>query len=94
MCLIKCKVHETDHGSDHRIIETVFDVTVPTPKPQEMLLFKNAPWKEIKTRIATALERAPSGSTVQEKTDRLMAVVQDAVQALVPKAKPTPYAKR
>ncbi|PNH36329.1 hypothetical protein BJF96_g603 [Verticillium dahliae] len=32
--------------------------------------------------------------TVQEKTDRLMSVVLGAVQALTPKAKPSPYAKR
>jgi hypothetical protein len=92
--MVKCKVHETDHGSDHRAIETVLDVSVPTPKAQDRLLFKNAPWKQINTRIEAALERAPSGGTVQERTDRLMATVQDAIQALVPKAKPTPYAKR
>jgi hypothetical protein len=92
--MVKCKVHETDHGSDHRAIETILDVAVPTPKAQDRLLFKNAPWKEINMRIEAALEKTPPGSTVQEKTDQLMAAVQGAVQALVPKAKPTPYAKR
>ena len=43
----RCSVHGTDHGSDHRAIETVFDISVPTPKGQERLLLKNAPWKEI-----------------------------------------------
>ncbi|KAF4270425.1 hypothetical protein CNMCM8812_001136 [Aspergillus fumigatus] len=62
--LVKCAVHETEHGSDHRAIETVFD----------------AP---------TILQ-----GTVQQKTDRLMSAVGEAVHALTPKAKPSPYAMR
>ncbi|SCV57408.1 uncharacterized protein FFB14_15142 [Fusarium fujikuroi] len=46
---IKCAVHGTEHGSDHRTIETVLDISVPAPKQEERLLFKNAPWKEINT---------------------------------------------
>lgn len=92
--VIKCTIHGTDHGSDHRAIETVFDVSVPTPKPQDRLLFKNAPWKDINTRIAATLGTTPSEGTVQEKTDQLMTAVLEAVHALVPKAKPSPHAKR
>ncbi|PNH26385.1 hypothetical protein VD0002_g6637 [Verticillium dahliae] len=92
--VVKCMVHGTDHGSDHRAIETVFGVSVPTPKPQDRLLFKNPPWKEINTRIMATLETAPSEGTVQEMTDRPMAVVLEAIHALVPKAKPAPHAKR
>ncbi|RYC77732.1 hypothetical protein BFJ63_vAg19394, partial [Fusarium oxysporum f. sp. narcissi] len=44
---IKCVIHGTEHGSDHRTIETAFDISVPAPKQEERLLFKNAPWKEI-----------------------------------------------
>lgn len=40
---IKCVLHGTEQGSDHRTIETVFDVSVPFPKHQERLLLKNAP---------------------------------------------------
>ncbi|GKU05935.1 unnamed protein product [Fusarium langsethiae] len=29
---IKCAIHGTEHGSDHRTIETVFDISVPAPK--------------------------------------------------------------
>ncbi|KZL68744.1 reverse transcriptase, partial [Colletotrichum incanum] len=92
--LIKCAIHETDHGSDHRAIETIFDVSIPTPAPRERLLFKNAPWKEINARIERALETTPGEGTVQQKTDRLMAVVTEAIHALTPKAKPSPYSKR
>jgi ribonuclease HI len=91
---IKCAIHGTEHGSDHRAIETVFDISVPAPKQQERLLLKNAPWKEIRARIARTLDTTPPGDTVQQKTDRLMAVVSEAVQALTPRARPSPYAKR
>ncbi|KAM5526660.1 zinc knuckle [Fusarium oxysporum f. sp. phaseoli] len=89
-----CMIHGTEHGSDHRAIETEFDVSVPMPQAQERLLLKNAPWKEINARIAEALESIPKQGTVQQKTDRLMTVVLEAVRALTPRAKPSPYAKR
>ena len=92
--LIKCRVLDTEHGSDHRTIETVFETATPAPRGQERLLFKNAPWKDINTRIAAALATTPTGGTVQQQTDRLMGVVLEAVHALTPKAKPSPYAKR
>ncbi|KAK7582830.1 hypothetical protein V3481_012128 [Fusarium oxysporum f. sp. vasinfectum] len=91
---IKCAIHGTEHGSDHRTIETVFDISVPAPKQEERLLFKNAPWKEINSRIVETLRVRPVGNTVQQKTDRLMSAVLEAVQALTPKAKASPYAKR
>ncbi len=56
---VKCAIHGTEHGSDHRAIETVFDTLVPVPKQQDRLLLKNAPWKEINTRIASGTGRHP-----------------------------------
>ncbi|KAF4449863.1 reverse transcriptase [Fusarium austroafricanum] len=44
---VKYMIHGTEHGSDHRAIETEFDVSVPAPQAQNRLLLKNAPWKEI-----------------------------------------------
>jgi hypothetical protein len=92
--MVKCAVHGTEHGSDDRAIETVFDVPVPVSKQQERLLLRNAPWKEINARIAGSLSSTPSDGTVQQRTDRLMAAVLEAVHALTPKARPSPYAKR
>jgi ribonuclease HI/exonuclease III len=91
---VKCAIHGTEHGSDHRAIDTVFDISVPVPRQQERLLLKNAPWKEINARITKALGTIRPGETVQQKTDTLMAVVLEAVHALTPKARPSPYAKR
>jgi ribonuclease HI len=92
--MTKCAIHGTDHGSDHGAIETVFDAPWPTPKYQERLLLKNAPWNEINARIASTLAATPSEGTVQQKTDRLMSAVSDAVHNLTPRAKPSPHAKR
>src|SRR2546421_1485080 len=77
--VVKCAIHGTEHGSDHRAIETIFDISVPAPKHQERLLLKNAPWKEINARIARTLETTSSEGTVQQKTDRLMSAVLEAV---------------
>jgi ribonuclease HI len=91
---VRCLIHGTEHGSDHRAIETVFDISARTPKQQERLLLKNAPWKEINARIAKTLSLKSFGGTVQAKTDSLMSTVLEAVHALTPKARPSPYAKR
>jgi hypothetical protein len=92
--MVKCVVHATEHGSDHRAIETTFDVATPERVAEQRLLFKNAPWNNIRARIATTLYSAPSGGSVQQQTDRLMAAVLEAVRALTPKANRSPYAKR
>jgi hypothetical protein len=91
---VKCSIHRNEHGSDHRAIETIFDVSVPIPKQQERLLLKNAPWKEIKARIAKTLNARPFDGTVQTKTDTLMSAVLEAGHTLTPKARPSPYTKR
>ncbi|KAG6996291.1 RNA-directed DNA polymerase from mobile element jockey [Fusarium oxysporum f. sp. conglutinans] len=75
--MTSCGIHPTEHGSDHRAIWTEFDTKPPERTPSDRLLFKNAPWLEIK-----------------ERTDRLMSVVLDAINDLVPRAKASPYAKR
>jgi endonuclease/exonuclease/phosphatase family metal-dependent hydrolase len=41
--VIQCRIHATEHGSDHRPIETTFEVTAPEHTVQPRLLFKNAP---------------------------------------------------
>jgi hypothetical protein len=61
--VIQCRIHTTEHGSDHQPIETTFEVTVLEHTVQPRLLFKNAPWNAIKARItASLLDKPPSGS--------------------------------
>jgi len=92
--VVKCTIYTTEHGSDHRAIETTFDVATPERVTEERLLFKNAPWSEIRARTAAALHVIPIGGSTQQQTDRLMTAVLEAVHALTPKAKPSRYAKR
>jgi hypothetical protein len=92
--VVKCTVHTMEHGSDHRAIKTTFDVATPERAVEARLLFKNAPWNDIRARITAALDAVPVGGSVQHQTDRLMTVVLEAIHALTPKAKPSPYAKR
>ena len=92
--VVKCTVHTTEHGSDHRAIQTTFDVATPERAVETRLLFKNAPWTNIKGRITTNLRFVPFGGSVQQQTDGLMTAVLEAVHALTPRAKPSPYAKR
>jgi hypothetical protein len=92
--VLKCKVHDKEHGSDHRAIETSFDVQVTDHASQPRLLFKNAPWNAINERIDKALHDRPACGDVQGQADRLMQVVLEAVTTLTPKAKPSSYEKR
>jgi hypothetical protein len=92
--VVKCTIYSTEHGSDHRAIETTFDVTTPEPVIGERFLFKNTLWNNIKTRITSTLHNAPTWGSVQQQTDRLITAVLEAVHTLTPKAKPSTYSKR
>uniref|UniRef100_A0A093ULR6 Retrovirus-related Pol polyprotein from type-1 retrotransposable element R1 n=1 Tax=Talaromyces marneffei PM1 TaxID=1077442 RepID=A0A093ULR6_TALMA len=92
--MVRCCIHYTNHGSDHQAIETEFDISIPDRSADARLLWKNAPWAEIRSRVATNLQAAPLDGSVQQQTDRLMTAVMEAVMKLTPKAKPSPYAKR
>jgi endonuclease/exonuclease/phosphatase family metal-dependent hydrolase len=58
--VVKCTIHGTEHGSDHRAIETTFDVATPERAVEARLLFKNAPWTDIKARITAAFRVTPA----------------------------------
>lgn len=52
--VVECQIHATDHGSDHRAIQTEFDVGTPGRHDPQRLLFKNAPWIKIRSRPTRA----------------------------------------
>lgn len=91
---IRCTIGGTDHGSDHYKITTTFDMAMPEVEHEPRLLFKNTPWKEVNTRIKKTLHGKCTTGDVQVDTDRLMSAVLEALHALTPKSKPSPYAKR
>lgn len=41
--VLNCRIHGTEYGSDHRAIETEFDVAPPERHIEPRLLWKNAP---------------------------------------------------
>ncbi|KAL6405976.1 hypothetical protein AUP68_10531 [Ilyonectria robusta] len=92
--MVACGIHPTEHGSDHRAIRTEFDLGVPERRTSERRLFKNAPWTAIRERVEERLRWLPWDGSVQTQTDDLMGVVLEAIDKLVPLAKPSPYAKR
>ncbi|KAJ6436994.1 reverse transcriptase [Purpureocillium lavendulum] len=89
-----CAPHTTDHGSDHRAIQTTFDVALPERVTTPRLMFNNAPWNLIRTRVEEGLRELSWTAGVQAQTDQLMRVVVLAIDDLTPRAEPTPYAKR
>ncbi|KAH7472001.1 hypothetical protein FOMA001_g13208 [Fusarium oxysporum f. sp. matthiolae] len=92
--MVHCGIYPTEHGSDHRAIQAEFDLAMPERTAEPRLLFKNAPWNAIRERVKEKLSPLPWDGDVQTQTDRLMNVVLDAIHDLVPRAKPSPYAKR
>ena len=92
--MLTCAIHPTDHGSDHRAIQTTFDVALHERAAIPRLLFKNAPWNLIRTRVKDNLRLLHWAADVQTQTDQLMRVVLGAIHELTPRARPSPYAKR
>lgn len=90
----QCKIHDMEHGSDHRAIEARFNFETPETSETPRFLFKNAPWREIGERVKRDLRAIPRPQSTQGQADRLIQIVSEAVFALTPKSKPSPYAKR
>ncbi|KAM4061929.1 reverse transcriptase (RNA-dependent DNA polymerase) [Hirsutella rhossiliensis] len=57
--LTSCVIHPTEHGSDHRAIQTTFDIRVPERTFPQRLMLKNAPWIAIATRVEDELRPLP-----------------------------------
>ena len=92
--VMTCAVHPNEHGSDHRAIETTFDVETPDRAMMPRLMLKNAPWIMIAARVEDNLRPLPWMVDVQTQTDQLMKVVSEAIYELTPRAQPPAYAKR
>ena len=64
--VVKYDVHDTEYGSDHRAIETEFDVAPPERHVEPRLLWKNVPWGQIRDRVEIGLRVTPRGDNTQE----------------------------
>ncbi|ODA77568.1 hypothetical protein RJ55_07197 [Drechmeria coniospora] len=57
--LTSCVIHPTEPGTDHRAIQTTFDIQVPERTFPQRLMLKNAPWIAIATRVEDKLRPLP-----------------------------------
>ena len=57
--MVKYIVYRIEHGSNHRVIKIIFNITIPKHAMEQRILFKNALWNKIRNRIATALRFIP-----------------------------------
>lgn len=90
---LKCQIHQTEHGSDHRAIQTELDIEHLDPIAPVRFLFKNAPLNEINQAVQEDLRHEPMMEGTQNKANQLLRIVSDNVFRLTPIAKPSPYAK-
>lgn len=91
-----CKVHDTDHGSDHSAIETFFALNQPIlPRNVSRHSFKNVAWDKVRNKVSSNLALL---TAIPNKLDlystQLVQVVELAIAKHVPLAKPSFYAKR
>jgi hypothetical protein len=94
----RCRIHPVEHGSDHRAIETNFQIEArPAPSPKERYLFREAPWAEINNELRdlqTDIVDITNRSELEAAVEYLTKKVSQAVRQLVPIARPSPYNKR
>ena len=94
--LARCDIYATEHGSDHRAIDTAFSLAMPTPTTQPKQMFKDAPWQEIREKVAyqiAAQETPENENDVESILRRMMNIVTTVVEEKVPKSKPSRYTK-
>ncbi|EXK23383.1 hypothetical protein FOMG_19838 [Fusarium oxysporum f. sp. melonis 26406] len=68
---MKGAIPGTAQGSDHRMIETVFDISVTASKQDKRLLFTNASKKDINNRIVDTIRDKLMRNRGQQKRNKL-----------------------
>jgi len=104
--MAKCRLADTDHGSDHWAIEAVFDppegrkgIAGDTSAPTK-LMYNRTDWSRVNKEIEERLPATPEAGAqnTEEDLERLAQmfgrVVRTAVINHTPRAQPSPYAKR
>ena len=79
--MIYCQFNDTDYGSDHPAIVSSFNIEISTQMQVERLLFKEAPWQQIRETVSSLPGTSHSPAGTQEKCDRLIDAVSQAVQS-------------
>ena len=95
--VLECKLHNTHYGSDHKVIESQFDLQVAQITPTPHFSFKISQWEKIREDIQDKLREGKLNASplgLNEYTSQLLAFVTNSIQKWVPKAKPCLYSKR
>ncbi|GIZ36536.1 hypothetical protein CKM354_000000700 [Cercospora kikuchii] len=98
--LLLCRAHKHDHGSDHRAIEIEFITRALQPQSRpSRLMPERADWSQIGPEVARRLQlvllpAAATEETLDDTAERFMHIVKDVIHQYVPRAKPSPHAKR
>ena len=92
--MLKYDVHDIEYESDHKAIESSFNIAPPEQVIMPRYLFKNTLWQAIRNRIGSKLQEVPSEGTVQELMDKLIDAVKRIIFQLTPLAKLSSYIKR
>ncbi|KUL82055.1 hypothetical protein ZTR_10680 [Talaromyces verruculosus] len=96
--LIQCKIHPVEHGSDHRAIQTTFDVNSPHTATQvPRLCLNDVDWDTVCTRLEHLHQEDWSihdSDDLNRAVGRLLNQVTQTVKDLCTETKPSPYYKR
>lgn len=90
-----CEIYDCNHELDHEALHAKFQAPLFLVAPVPRLLYKNAPWAKICDQIqANTLKICTTPNEIEEYASQIMAVVTEAIDQCVPKAKSCLYAKR
>ena len=98
--LERCNLHPTDHGSDHCAIDIYTDnglLPQQAAPTKGRLLFANANWTAISLAINRRLPPLPDETTAEsldQAVTQFCEVISQEILQAVPRAKPSPHAKR
>lgn len=99
--LVYCRIHSSDHGSDHKPIEIEVNVNSSMEaSAQGKRLYKEADWKDIREKIhnkigdGRVLFRTTNTHLLDFAASFFTSQINAVLEEEVPRAKPSPYAKR
>jgi hypothetical protein len=81
--VLKCEIHEVEHGSDHRAIRTIFGAEVrirERPRPRQN--FRKTDWSAVRRDFAIKQQHTPVVASVAELERETKTIIQKVKQAL------------
>lgn len=97
---LMCHLHQNEHGSDHRVIETIFEINSSPSKPLVDLpnyCLRKAPWDKIQDGLQQyQWEHQEIGNpeSLEINLQSLMGRVTKVIAEHTPVVRPSPYCKR